>query len=263
MPLCRLFQFLIVMLSLQSTGFAQERLSISWEESHPYQWQDTNGQLQGLDIEIAKLILNKAGFEPEFKKMPWNRVIKSGLKSGKIDIALGASKTDERQEFAHFSHTSYAPWDSAIFILGRNKEQFKTIKTLQDVLMHDITIGVTRGSIYSEEYERLLENPNFTAKLYLAPKEDQALKMLAAGRVDAIIAAGIGTVQTLKKWQASDDIILHTYLSNSPDNTGSYLMYSKHSVSSSQADRLNKALEQLKKDGSLDKIINKYLPLIH
>jgi len=253
------FYCLLFALLLHTSVLAQDRLTVGWVDAPPYQWQDENGKLHGLDIEMARLILHKAGFEAEFRKMPWNRILKAGLRNGDIDIALGATKTAERESFSRYSHIPYVTNDNGLFILDSNHEKYSAIQSLHDTLNYDITIGVKRGSIYSKEYEALLNDPKFSKKLSFAPRDELLLKMLISGRVEAIISGRIATRRTIKQLQGPNEIILHSHLRIRFGNSGSYLMYSKKSVSVAQSERLNNAMSVLQKDGSFDTIINKYL----
>ena len=249
----------LLSLSPAST-LAKDVMIVGWEESPPYQFQTEDGQLSGLDIDVITAVLKHAGYKIQFKSIPWKRILNTSLKSGEIDIALSATKTPAREKFAYFSSTAYAPWDSILFIHKSKQKQFENIKTLSDISHHNITLGVSRGSIYSEEYERLLNNPEFKSKLYFSAKEENALKMLLSGRVDAILASGIGTLNAIKNQPVEDSIHLHIYLSNDTHDSGSHFMLSKKSVTLNDLNRINQSLIELKNNHTIDRLLNKYLP---
>lgn len=77
-------------------------LVVAWEDWPPYQYKDKGGKITGLDNDIVLLVGKEAGCEIKLKSIPWKTTLKH-IKAGKIHIALGASKTAEREVYANFS----------------------------------------------------------------------------------------------------------------------------------------------------------------
>lgn len=232
---------------------------VGWDDIPPYQWKKEDGSLTGVDIDIITAVLNHAGYDIHFKKMPWARLLNTALKNGEVDIVLSASKTADREKFANFSSIPYAPWDSVMFVQKSKRELFANVHSLSDITKHDIKLGVTRGSIYSQEYEELLKNPDFTRKLYYSSKDESSLKMLTAGRLDAVLSSNIGTLHTIKDWNNKESILFHIYLNTQNDSTGSHLMFSKSSVKADDFKRIDRALIELSNNNTLKQILQRYL----
>ena len=235
-------------------------MTIGWEPSPPYQWRNENGELTGLDIDVISAVLSKAGYAFEFKKLPWSRILKSAIKNGEIDIAMGATKTLEREAFVHYSDIAYAPWDSVLLVLDDNLGKFSQVKRLSDIINTPYTLGITRGHIYSNEYSELLNNPNFSEKLYTSQREDLAIKMLLSKRVDAVLASSISILHNMMHWQETQKIRSVFFLKNDKEGAGSYFIFSKKSVSKEDLATINQALFELKKDNTLENIVNRYIP---
>ncbi|MCJ8273851.1 MAG: transporter substrate-binding domain-containing protein, partial [Psychrosphaera sp.] len=70
-----------------------------WE---PYQFIGFGRKVQGLDIELINLAAEQLNCDVEYKQESWGNLL-SLLKAGEIDFVLGASITEERKAFAHFS----------------------------------------------------------------------------------------------------------------------------------------------------------------
>jgi len=246
---------LFILVTISSPSFCQDVMVVGWEPSPPLQWQAEDGSLKGLDIDIVRAVLNHAGYKIKFKKMEWNQLLNKGLRNGEIDIALGATKTTNREKYAHFSASPYIPWDNVMLIHKFRQKEFSGIKQLSDILNQDITIGVARSTIYSADYEQLLSSADFRKHLFFVAKEENAFDLLLSHEVDAILTSGINLKPEA---EISPNIIFHMNLNNSAESPGSHFMLSKYSVAPIDVERINTSLSELKKNQSLDKIFKKY-----
>lgn len=235
-------------------------MTVGWEPSPPFQWQAEDGSLKGLDIDMAKAVLHHAGYKIEFKKMEWNQLLNNGLRNGDVDIALGSTKTTNRGKFVNFSIIPYAPWNNVMLINEISLKKFSQIKQLSDILNKNITLAVARSTIYSKDYEQLLDSPEFRKHLVFVAKEEHTFDLLLSHKVDAILSSGI---HLESENRLSPEIIFHMYLNNKIGNVGSHFMLSKYSVMPADVDRINKSILELKKNLILDKIFKQYEHLIY
>lgn len=53
----------------------------------PFEYQDTNGEYVGIDIELMKSIAEAEGFEVEFKPLGFNAAVQA-LESGQVDAVM-------------------------------------------------------------------------------------------------------------------------------------------------------------------------------
>lgn len=253
----RVLCFLVVMCICQLLS-AKETLTVGWEHYPPQQWMDDNGDLQGIDIDIIKAIADKAGYELRFIHMPWKRLINISMKNGDIDIGLDAAKSADRP-YLYYSSIPYFPSDSALFINSGDSNKFRHVRRLPDIIGRELTLAVIENFIYSKEYSELYENPEFKNRLVEVKTREQATKLLLAGRVDGILLEQYSYKQLEAQWDISVKIIKHSDLAINEHDSGSFIVYSKASVSRQQADKLNQALEQLQKEGFLDKMREQFL----
>jgi len=228
---------------------------VGWEPSPPFQWQAEDGSLTGLDIDMARTVLGHAGYEVKFKKIEWNLLLNKGLRNGEVDIALGATKTSNREKFAHFSAIPYILWDNVMLIHKFRQKEFTHIKQLSDILNKDITLGVARSTIYSGDYERLLNSADFRKHLYFVANEKNAFDLLLSHEVDAILTSGINLKP---ETPLNPNIIFHMNLNNRAESPGAHFMLSKYSVAPIDVERINKSLSELRKNQTLEEIYKKY-----
>ena len=94
----------------------------------PWTYHDENDELTGFDIEIAKLIAEGLGVQPDFRETEWSSIL-AGVDTGVFDIACnGVGYTEERAEKYAFSEP-YVYTESVLVVRSDNEE----IKTLEDL----------------------------------------------------------------------------------------------------------------------------------
>ncbi|MBR5814760.1 MAG: amino acid ABC transporter substrate-binding protein, partial [Methanocorpusculaceae archaeon] len=106
----------------------------------PFVYYDTNGELQGIDIESIQWIAEQEGFEIEFEVIEdWDKLIPS-LLAGKIDVIYsGMTITEERAKRVAFSDPY---WEVFYDIAVRSNTEW----TMDDFLAGRLVISVTDGS---------------------------------------------------------------------------------------------------------------------
>ena len=76
----------------------------------PYEFVNDDGSFGGIDVDIAKAIADKLGYELVIKDMEFDSLI-AAVDGGSIDFAMaGMTVTDERKESVNFSF--YNTWES-------------------------------------------------------------------------------------------------------------------------------------------------------
>lgn len=73
----------------------------------PFAFSDGNGIITGCDAELARRIGIKLGRPIEFMDMKFSALIPA-LQSGKIDLAISMTPTEERKKSINFSHVVFA-----------------------------------------------------------------------------------------------------------------------------------------------------------
>ena len=206
----------------------------------PYEMISDDGGFEGIDVEIATEIANKLGLELVVDDMEFGSVITS-VQSGKSDIAMaGLTVTEERKQNVDFTE-SYATGIQVIIV-----PEDSDILTVDD-LANDKMIGVqdgTTGYIYcSDDYGE----DHITSYTNGA----MAIEALKGGKVDAVVIdnepakAFVAANEGLKILD-TEYIVENYAIGISKDNTG-------------LRDAVNNALTELIADGTVQKIVDKYI----
>ena len=124
---------LVAMLAFAGVSAVAESLTMCTNVAFPpYEFYGDDGQPTGIDVEIAKAIAAKLGYELEVVDIEFAQCI-PGVQSGKYDFsAAGMTVTEERKEMVQFTDTYatgiqviIAPEDAAFESLVRGGERLR------------------------------------------------------------------------------------------------------------------------------------------
>ncbi len=209
----------------------------------PYEFHllsDEEGELVGIDIDIAKVIAEELGVQLEIKNLIFSRIFKA-LESGQIDMAIaGLSPTEERQKVAGFSDVYY----QAIQCVIIRKDNAERIKTIED--LRGKKIGVQKDSLQ----EDMAKGQIYGAEFDVRETIEELIIILNKGLVDGII---------LEK--PVGDSYIHrnkNFTSLKCEEKLNDLLGSAIAVKKGDNDLLkeiNRKLAKLKKEGKIDEFI--------
>lgn len=205
----------------------------------PYEFVDDNGEVAGIDAEIAKAIADKLGMTLEIKDMEFDSLIPA-VQGGSIDIVLaGMTVTDERKESVNFTD-SYATGTQVIIV-----KEDSAIASVDD--LGGKTIGVqsgTTGDAYCTDDYGQDHVKQFSSGAL-------AVAALVNGQVDCVVIDN----EPAKNFVAA--------------NTGLKILGTEYVTEDYAAaiaktntdllDKVNGAIAELKADGTIDGIIAKYI----
>ena len=205
----------------------------------PYEMTTDSGEFEGIDIDTAKAIAEKLGLELQIDDMDFDAALLS-VQQGKADIAMaGITVTDERKAVMAFSD-SYATGIQSIIV-----PEGSDIASPDDLAGKKIgTQRGTTGYIYCTD--------DFGEDSVVAYDNGlTAVQALNNGQVDAVVidnapakeyvAANPG-LKVLETSYAEEDYAIGM----NKDNTA-------------LVEAVNAALEELKADGTLQSIVDKYI----
>lgn len=206
----------------------------------PWEYYDGD-KIVGIDAEVAEAIAKKLGMELKIEDMQFDAIIPS-VTSGKSDIGMAAiSVTEERKASVDFSET-YA--DSALQILVKSdNEEITDLDSLAGK-----KVGVQTGTTGDLKATEVAGDENMERfNSYF-----EAVESLKQGKVDAVLIdkapAKVFLAQNEDIKKVGDDLDKEEYaIAVAKGNT-------------ELVEKLNKAIEELKEDGTLDEIMNKYIP---
>ncbi|MBR6258905.1 MAG: amino acid ABC transporter substrate-binding protein [Oscillospiraceae bacterium] len=212
----------------------------------PYEYIEGN-KIVGIDAEICAAIAEKLGLEPQIDDMEFDSIIMA-VKGGKADIGLaGMTVTPERQEEVNFTD-SYATGVQVIIVT-----EDSAITSADDLFAEgaNYTIGVQRnttGDLYTTwdlEDEGLATIDRYS-------KGADAVQALKTGKVDCVVIDNepaknfVAEVEGLKILDT--EYVEEQYAgAMSKDNEALY-------------NAVNDALKELIADGTVQAIIEKYIP---
>ena len=239
---------LLLLLSNTAAAACQTNFLVGWLNWKPYQrWE--SGKVTGMDIELLEAIMQTAGCSYELTKVPWERTMRY-IKSGDLDLALGASKTAERSEWAYFSEP-YRREIMAIFVRSNEYEKWNAAQNFEQLADLHPRIMALRGAYYGSTWNQIKDR-FFVHQLN---QYKQLIKMLEVQRTDVVLTdlyngkvlvkeLGIEEEITTLDWNASDDEI--------------HMIFSQATVNPTDIELINDAIRKLRETGKLNEIINRY-----
>jgi len=206
----------------------------------PYEYEDGKGNVIGFDIELLGLICNELGIKYELANMSFDNII-TGVQNGQANIGMsGFSITPERAEQVDFT-TPYLSSAQAVVV---NPDS--TIKTLADLKGKKITAGLgTTGETAAKENVEgadVIGLDNYAA----------AFMQLKNKGCDATVA----DLPVAQKYAAKDGFILLADYLSIEENA---IVVQKGNEDLVKA--LNGAIEKLQKDGKIDELKAKWMPV--
>ncbi len=214
----------------------------------PYEfYDDETGEPTGIDIEIAKAICEKIGYELEVVDIDFGSIIPA-LVAGKYDFsAAGMTVTEERKQSVQFTDT-YATGIQAVIVPA--DVEAADINALLEAKGGHMNIGVqesTTGDIYiSDDFEAA-----GTAEVKRFKNGADAVLALTSGQVDCVVIdnepakAFVAKNEGLKLLDTAYTV--EDYAMAFPKDSAVY-------------EQFNAALNELMADGTLKAIVEKYIP---
>ena len=204
----------------------------------PYEMTTDAGEFEGIDVDTAKAIAEKLGLELQIDDMDFDAALLS-VQQGKADIVMaGVTVTDERKAVMDFSD-SYATGIQSIIVPNDSD-----IASPDDLAGK--TIGTQRGTtgyIYCSD--------DFGDENVVAYDDGlTAVQALNNGQVDAVVI---------------DNAPAQEFVAANPGLKVLETSYAEEDYAIGMAkgsaleDAVNKALEELKADGTLQAIVDKYI----
>ena len=234
----------------------------------PYEYLEGD-KFVGIDVEIAEAIADKLGMELQIEDVEFG-ARSGGVVEGKYDMGMaGMTVTEERKQSVNFSNT-YATGIQVIIV-----KDGSSITSLDDIFEFnadgdpvalknpDLKVGVqqdTTGDIYSSSdisgwgFCDVEEDGTVTTDRVVRYKTGaDAVEALKTDKVNMVIIDN----EPAKSFVAANDGI-HILEGDNEYAVEDYaICIAKENTE--LLDKINKALDELKKDGTIDKIVSKYI----
>lgn len=230
---------LVSVLAAPTSWACSKRLVINQASWLPYMYRDEAGNLAGLDYELVKGILGRAGCDYVFVEYPSKRAL-VGVERGEIDLVAGASITPERRTYGRFSR-SYREERIVLMVRAGERRAYPGTSLAELMARHDLVLGAINGGYYGDEYGQLDRTALVSSgQLVLMPDNERLLNLLALGRIDAIAGDAASLYMTAEKLGVRDQVTLHDHVL-SQDVV--HLLLSKRSTTPSDLALIDAAIE--------------------
>lgn len=215
----------------------------------PFSWQ-RGEQIVGIGVELTEMIFSDLGIEVIFPaRGNWKRV-QNGAANGNIDVIVGIYKTLDMAQYLAYPEQPYLEDMSVVWV--RKGREF-TFDKWGDLIGKRGTamLGESYGKDFDDFIARHLQMDRVSTPL-------QNLRKLDAGRSDYYPFSLYGGTLQLKRYGFEDRI---QHLPNVIAKQGVYMAISKKSKYISHLPEISAAIQQRGVDGTIDRLVLKYLQL--
>lgn len=204
----------------------------------PFSYHEGN-ELTGYDIEVIEAVGEKLGVEVEFEETQWDGIF-AGLDAKRFDVIANQVSVNEQREEKYLLSTPYTVSNGVIVTKSDNTEitSFESLKGKS-----------TAQSLTSNWYETAKDAG---ANVQAVEGWAQAVTLLKQGRVDATINDKLTYLDSQKN-QPDDAIKI---AAESDDKSEVAVAMRKDDTELHEA--INKALDELRQDGTLAELSDKY-----
>jgi His/Glu/Gln/Arg/opine family amino acid ABC transporter permease subunit len=206
----------------------------------PFSYHDpATGELQGYDVDVARAVADKLGVKVEFVETPWDSIF-AALEADRFDVVANeVTITAERRSKYDLSEP-YSVGEGVIV----TRADDNSITALDDIA------GKVAGETATSNWAKVAHDHG--ARVEAVEGFTQAIKLLNQGRVDLVI---------------NDSIAVYAYLAETGDSSVKISGTTGEKSEQGFAARKNSgllpdldaALDELRKDGTLAAVSQKYL----
>jgi ABC-type amino acid transport substrate-binding protein len=207
-----------------------------------------SGELQGIEIDFANKIAERIDRPLEVKTYEFEELIPA-LAAEEIDVIMSAmSVTEMRKEKVRFTNPYMEVGQMAI-VRTEDASRFGQKNALAQ---NGLKIGVHKGTTGEDYVVDHLDHANVVAY----ESVESGLKGLRDSEVDAFIH------DSITSWQLSRSFVNDNLMSLNRPLTQEYIAWAVRKDSSELQTTLNLILKDMKAEGEVSEVIQKWLPVI-
>ena len=240
----KILAFLLFLFPLFSLGYVKaDTIKIVSDTAYaPFEFKDTDQTYKGIDVDIINKVAEIKGWNIQMSYPGFDAAV-NAVQAGQADaIMAGMTKTKERENVFTMSDTYY---DTKVVIATTKSNKITKYEELSGK-----TVGVKNGTAAQRFLESIKDKYGFTIKTF--DTGDLMNNSLSAGAVNAIMDDKPVIEYAINQGQ---DLSINM----NGEAVGSFAFgVKKGSKYEYLVTEFNEALAQMKKDGSLDQIINKW-----
>lgn len=221
-----------------------QEIVIGCDEYEPYNYLDENGELAGIDADLADEAFGRMGYEPVYLLLKWSEK-DSFLKEGVIDCIWDSFSINGREDEYLWSDPYMESWEC---VAVNEDSEIQTLAELDGKKIAALDGTRAEEILLKEEKFPQLSPEGIYSFQYM----EECLSALRQGYTDAAVG---------------DRLYIQRYMNNYP---GRFRILEENLETSDLAvafakdgdqelvDRLNQTLKEMKEDGTIDRILAKY-----
>lgn len=211
----------------------------------PFNYEDTNGNLTGIDVDLAKEAFGRLGYEIEFKVIDWEKK-KELVDAGKIDCIWGSFSIDGREK--DYKWTDAYMYSRQVVAVRKDSG----INSLADLAGKTVAVQSTTKP---EEIFLTRKDPRIpqVKEVFSLQNRELVYPYLSEGYADAIAAHETSIIQCMKDYELEYKII-----EDPLQVVGLGVAFSKKDKRGLEK-QLSETFEEMRRDGSMKRILGKYL----
>lgn len=206
-----------------------------------------NGEMVGLDIEIGKAVAEKLGLEPEFVSLQFDSILTAVAAGTQADVGISGLTVDpERAKTVDFSDSYYVD-DLSVAVMKNNADI--TVDNADEALNKEGVVIAVQSGTSGETYVK--ENyPKATVQPY--GNSTDAFAALQSGQANAV-CTNKAVVERMLANAYTDAQVVKSIA------TGEEYAVAVAQENKALTAAINKALEELQADGTIDDLVAKYM----
>ena len=220
-------------------------IKIGCDNYPPYSYEDMNGNFAGLDVDIATEAFERIGYQVQFSYVNWEQK-KQLLENGKIDCIWSCFSIDGREDQYQWT-TPYMVSRQVVAV-----KPDSTIYKLADLKDKRIVVqsSTKPDEIFSSHTDSRIPQ---IKELFTVQNRELLYPFLSKGYADAMAAHETAILQYMKDYDLE-----YRILEEPLQVVGLGAAFAKND-DRGLSNEISKQLAAMKKDGTLSKIIGKYL----
>ena len=213
---------------------------IGSDQFEPFSYID-NGEMRGIDVDIAKEPFSRMGYTPVFKQIEWQKKDEY-LRKGEIDCLWGGFSMNDREDLYAWVGP-YLFSDQSVMVKSNSD-----IYSLADLKDKIVAVQATSKAEWTFEHNEELNDLRY---LYTFSTIGEVLNSLQRGYADAIAGHALALktlVRGSDKYRFLDESILTSKLG----------VAFKKGYDQSFLTLLTNTLDEMRGDGTIKSIVDKY-----
>ena len=210
-------------------------------EFPPFEYVDDNGEPDGFDMALIKAVGEKLGVKVEVENMEFASLLSST--GSKIDVSIaGMTVTEERKESVDFSDSYY---EAVQYVILPEGSEIATAEDLKNKAI-GVQLGTTGDFIASDIEGATVSQYN---------KAVDAVNDLINGRVDCVIIDKNPALVFEGKFEGQITAVDGAQFDFEPEQYAIAMPKGDAAL----VEQVNKALEEIKADGTFDELVKTYI----